>query len=679
MSIPSDSRPAGPRCIALVGPYSSGKTTLLEGLLFATGATQRKGSVSEGNTVGDSAPEARAHGMSTEVNAATTEYMGEEFTFVDCPGSIEFFLETMNVLPAVDAAIVVTDPDPANAAASQSLLKHLSDRNIPHVIFVNKIDKAEGRIRDLLEALQPVSERPLVLRQIPIWENEIATGFVDLALDRAYVYREHVISEVIQLPDEMAERRFEARYEMLEKLADFDDKLMEELLEDIEPPQDEVFDDLAKDFREGLIVPVLLGSAERDHGIRRLLKLLRHEAPGAAETVARAGVAEGTACAEVLKTYFMGRGGKVSLVRVLSGTFADGATIYTPGGGQNRISGISVMKGQMGEKLSEATAGQTVGISRMDSIHTGDALLLDKAASGPMRPDVLSPVYGLTIHAAERKDEVKMTEAVHKVCEEDPAVSLESNLDTKEMVLWGQGEVHLRVAIERLKHKYGLDVTYNRPKLPYKEAIRKPITQHARHKRQSGGHGQFGDITVEIAPLPRGSGFQFHDKISGGVVPRQYIPAVEAGAREYLEHGPLGFPVVDVSVTLVDGQHHAVDSSEMAFKTAGRLAMTEALPQCSPVLLEPIMDVEIFVPQEATAKINALVSTRRGQVLGFDAREGWSGWDAVRAHLPQVEVQDLIIELRSITHGMGTYKAKFDHLSELTGKEAEQVLAAKAA
>jgi elongation factor G len=253
------------------------------------------------------------------------------------------------------------------------------------------------------------------------------------------------------------------------------------------------------------------------------------------------------------------------------------------------------------------------------------------------------------------------------------------NAEQSEIVLWGQGEMHLRVAAERLSGRFGVAVSTRAPSVGYRETIRKPIQQRGRHKKQTGGHGQFGDVVVDIKPLPRGSGFVFDESITGGAVPRNYIPSVEEGVRSFLKSGPLGFPVVDVSVTLVDGSYHSVDSSDMAFQLAGRLAMSEGLPQCSPVLLEPIHQVEIACPNDATAKINAILSQRRGQILGFDARDGWTGWDVVKAMLPESEIGDLIIEVRSATAGVGGLSFKFDHLQELTGKQADQVIAARKA
>lgn len=667
------------RCIALVGPYLSGKTTLLEAILARTGAITRQGSTAGQNTVGDASEEARHHGMSVELNAATVEFLGDSYTFLDCPGSIEFQADAAHALTACDAAVVVCEPDEKKIPALQLILKQLEDRGIPHFLFINKIDKAEARVRDIVPMLQPASTRPLVLRQIPIWENDIVTGFIDLALERAFVYREHAASEVMAIPETLAEREKEARFSMLEKLADYDDELMEQLLEDVPPPRDKVFDDLSKEFSDGLICPVLMGSAENGNGILRLLKALRHEAPFVESTIKRLGVDKVPSSAFVAKTFHTAHGGKLSLARVLTGTFADGTTVYG-GADDERISGVFTVMGQEPVKRGEAKAGDTVAFGRLDTTKTGDSLTEDKGKKVAIKTaEVASPVFGMAIAAKEKKDEVKLTAAIAKIIEEDPSISLSHSQDLGEMVLWGQGEMHLRVALEKLVRKYGIDASTRPRQIPYKETIRKSAEVRGRHKKQSGGHGQFGDVVVTIAPQPRGAGFQFSDKITGGVVPKNYIPSVEIGVRDYLTTGPLGFPVVDVGVCLIDGSYHSVDSSDMAFRQAGRIAMTEGMPQCSPVLLEPVMAVEIAVPSEATAKVNSIVSSRRGQILGFDARPGWNGWDVVEAHIPESEIQNLIVELRSATAGVGTFNANFDHLAELTGKAADHVLASRGA
>jgi elongation factor G len=666
---------SGPRAVALVGAYGSGKTTLLESILSITGAVQRKGSVAQGNTIGDSSAEARARQMSVEVNCATTKYLDESFTFLDCPGSIEFLQDTLNVLPGVDAAVVVCEPDANKVQMLKPFLKRLGDAGTPHFLFVNKIEKATGNVRDLLAILQEASDKPLLMRQIPIVDGGAITGFVDLALERAFVYREHDESQMIELKGDVQDEEKQARYQMLEKLADFDEHLMEELLSDVEPPRDEVFEDLSKELAQGLVVPVLMGSAERDNGIRRLLKALRHEVPDVAAVTERLGIKpNGEAIVQVLKT-FNGSHGKLSLVRVLTGTLKDSAVLHRRDGSDARVGGVFALKGEAQTKLTEAKQGDAVALGRLEGAATGETLSTSRAALPKIEIEQLAPVYELAIETTDRKDEVKLTAAIHKLQEEDPSLHFKQDAELQQMSLCGQGEIHLKVAVEKLQSKYGLKVTTHPPKVPYKETIRKPGRQHGRHKRQSGGHGQFGDVHIEIAPLPRGSGFVFEDKIKGGVVPRQFIPSVEKGVVDYMKEGPLGFPVVDFTVALVDGSYHTVDSSDAAFQTAARIAMQEGMPNCSPVLLEPIMHVRIHVPNDATSKVNQVVSGRRGQLLGYDARDGWKGWDTVEAHMPLSELHGLIIDLRSLTQGVGTYEMQFDHLAELTGRLADQVVA----
>ena len=340
------SRSAGPRCIALVGPFQSGKTTLLEAILARTGAIQRQGNVEAGTTVGDASKEARHHHMSVELAVATTTFMDDSYTFIDCPGSVEFSHDMRAVLPAVDAAIVVCEADEKKIPQLQLIMRELEDRNIPRFLFLNKIDKADKRVRETLALLQPASRVPLLLRQIPIWSGEIITGFVDLALERAHVYREHAASEVIPLEGENLDREKEARFTMLETLADHDDELMEQLLEDIPPPRDKVFDDLAKELRDGRACPVLIGVATRTNGVLRLLKALRHESPGPLDTAKRLGIKAGNdALAYVLKSQHTAHGGKMSVARVLAGQIGDGTTLQSPEREAGRVAGVFKMLG----------------------------------------------------------------------------------------------------------------------------------------------------------------------------------------------------------------------------------------------------------------------------------------------------------------------------------------------
>ena len=662
--------PSAPRCAAIVGPYLSGKTTLMESMLYACGAIHRKGSVKDGSSVGDASPEARARNMSVEMSLASAEFLGEQWHFVDSPGSVEFLQDTYAALSVCDVAVVVCEPEASRALTLGPLFHFLDAHDIPHMLFINKMDTANDRVRELLEALQAVSERPLALRHVPIRDGDSITGYVDLVSERAYAYKPGEPSALIELPQSLQDRNAEARQELLETLADFDDTLLEQLLEDVVPPKEEIYNYLTRELQADQIVPVFLGAAEHDHGVRRLLKALRHEAPGPEATLERLGGANDDPLLQVFKTYHLPHTGKLSVARVWRGSVSDGQHF-----GDHRVSGLQQIMGHTLNKISKAGVGDVVGLGRLEDVSTGDVLTGSGATRGLLPwPEPLRPVYSMAISAEKREDEVKLSTGIARLMEEDPSITAEHNEDTHQLVIWGQGDIHLRVAAEKLKERYNVAVATARPQVPYKETIRKPIQQHARHKKQSGGHGEFGDVHLEIKPRKRGEGFEFIDKISGGVVPRQYIPAVETGVKEYMTEGPLGFPVVDVSVTLYDGQHHSVDSSDMAFRRAGILAMKDALPNCDPVLLEPIASVTISIPSEYTGQAQSVITKRRGQILGFSTKDGWKGWDEVNAYMPQSELHDLIVDLRSLTLGVGTFDWKFDHLAELIGREADAIV-----
>jgi elongation factor G len=667
---------AAPRCAALIGPYLSGKTTLLEALMHAAGNTSRRGSVRDGNSVGDHSQEARARQMSTELNVANAGFLGDRWTILDCPGSVEMLYEAQAAALVSDVAVVVVEPEVERALTISALLRFLDRHKIPHMLFINKMDTANVRVRDLLAGLQSVSQRPLVLRQVPLRgpDSEI-TGYVDLVSERAYRYRPGQPSDLIPLPDNFWDQERVTRTGLIEKLADFDDALLEQLLEEVEPPKEEIYLHLTRTLRGAQVVPVFLGSGIADWGIRRLWKALRHEAPPPQETAERLGItAEGEPLAQVFKTYHLPHTGKLSLTRVWRGTISEGMVLNG-----SRVAGLLRLVGAQQEKVPSAQAGEVVGLTRMEEIATGAVLTASGKAEPLPLPDRPQPVYGLAITSERRQDDVKLTGAIGKLIEEDPTLELEQNADTQEMVLWGQGDIHLQIAIDRLRNRHNLAVNGRRAAVPYKETIRRGGQQHSRFKRQSGGHGQFADVTLEIKPLPRGSGFSFTDSVVGGAIPRNYIPAVEEGVMEALRRGPIGFPVIDTAVNLITGQFHTVDSSDQAFHTAGRQAVQEVLPKCDPILLEPIDSVEISVPNAFTARVQRLVSGRRGQILGYDAKPEWPGWDVVNAHLPQSELHDLIVELRSLTMGVGSFAHRFDHMQELQGRPAEKVLASRTA
>ncbi|MCU0549640.1 MAG: elongation factor G [Leptolyngbya sp. Prado105] len=660
----------GIRSVAIVGPYLSGKTTLLESLLWVTNAVSRKGTVQDKNTVGDSSQESRDRQMTVEINAAHTVYEDVRFTFLDCPGSVEFAQESLNAMIGVDAVVVVCESVVDRVLTLSPLFKFLDDWEIPHFVFLNKMDRADVDFMEVLHALKTVSSRPLVPHQYPIGRGESILGFINLVNEQAYHYHPGAPADPVPFPAALKDEEQLARMEMLETLANWDDHLLEELLEEIEPPEEEILTDLKMELGADLIVPVFFGCADRDYGVRPLLEALLKETSEPTAIAEHRHIKPGAEIAQVLKTYNTQQGGKLSLVRVWQGTIADGMTLNGV-----RIGGMYRLMGQQQQSINEAQAGEIVALARMEGIKTGDTLSPSEIPALP-KPEQIKPVYAMAIQAEKRNDEVKLTGTLAKLLEEDAGLSWEQHGDTHEIILWGQGDIHLQVALDRLRRKYNLPMATHLPQVPYKETVRKSTHSHGRYKHQTGGHGQFGDVYLDIQPIGRGDGFQFGEKIVGGVVPKQYIPGVEMGVREYLSTGPLGFPVVDIAVTLTNGSYHSVDSSEQAFKQAARIAMQEGMAKCEPVLLEPIVKVLVSVPTDFTSKVLRLSSGRRGQVLGYDAKAGWVGWDEVTVLLPQAEMHDLIVELRSQTMGVGFFQYEFDHLQEVPDKLAERVLVA---
>ena len=666
----------GTRAIALVGPAGAGKTSLAEAMLFASGAIDRQGSTANGSSVGDSSPEARQRGGSTELNLMHFDYLGEHFAIIDAPGSVGFAADGASAIAVADMAIVVVDPDPARAALAAPSLRVLDELGIPHMIFVNRVDQARGRIRDLLSALQPMSVSPLIARQLPIREGEKVTGFVDLALERAFHYCPGSSSERIDMPSDLATRQAEARTQMLERLADHDDILLEQLLMDQVPEQATIFADLARETGENLSVSVLFGSASSSWGIRRLLKALRHEAPGPATTAKRLSVTSPALYA--FKINHAGSVGRLALARVLGGTIAEGSELKTADSGTTRLGALFTVQGDKTAKIATARPGDIVAVAKADEAKAGQWL-----SGGNMPPDVelAQPARNATvaIAPADRKDDVRLASALARLAEEDSALTIEHDDAGHELRLRGVNDEHLGLVVARLKRRYGVEVTSNACSIGYRESIRRPVRQHGRHKKQSGGHGQYGDVIIEIHPLARGEGFRFEEKIHGGSIPRQYISAVEAGVKDAMVKGPLGFPVEDVAVTLVDGSYHSVDSSELAFRTAGRIAMHDALAAATPHLLEPVQKLVMVSPSSATSKVSSTVASRRGQMLGLAPRDGWPGWDRVEALLPESELVGLEAELRSLSQGLATYEAEYDHLAELNGTLAEKVVQGRVA
>lgn len=664
---------SGARVIALVGLAGAGKTSVAEALLHAAGAIPRLGSVDAGTSLGDHSPEARARGSSTELNLLRYSWGGDDYVLLDCPGSVGCAAEADAAIDIADLALVVITPEAERAALAEPILRELEEHGVPHIILVNKIDKANGSIGDLIEALQPLSVAAVIDRQIPIREGEQAVGFIDLALDRAFKFRAGQPSEQVPIPEDLRDQEHAARFHMLEQLADHDDYLLEQLLEDKEPELATVCGDLKRETAEGLVVPVMLGSASNGYGMRRLLKALRHDTPSPEATASRLGI-EGAAfeCFKIANDTSVGR---LALGRVFGAPLAEGADLRKADGSTLRTGALFALQGANSTRLKQAEPGDVVGIAKAEDVRAGDRLGIDgNMPSSHARTHSRIANSALSISVKDHKDEVRLSTALNKLTEEDRGLSWETSDGTHETLLRGINDEHLSLALERLKRRYGLEVNARPPSVAIRESIRKSATQRGRHKKQSGGHGQYGDVVIEVKPLPRGAGFEFVDKITGGVIPRQYIPAVEAGIRDAMQKGPLGCQVVDVMVTLVDGSFHSVDSSELAFRTAGRIAMSEALAAAQPYLLEPIAHVTIQCPGTATSRITSVLPSRRARVLGMAPREGWSRWDTVEAQVPEAEIGGFQTDIRSLSQGMATFEAHFDHLAEVSGKAADAIV-----
>jgi elongation factor G len=637
------------RNVAFVGPHHSGKTTLVEALLAYTKAIPRRGAVSDGTTTTDYEPECIDRAQSTSVGFAHASTANVDITIIDCPGFVDFHEEARLALIAADAAVVVIEADPARVRQTRALVDFLDQRRIPHCFFVNKLDRPGSDFRATLEALNATFGTRIVAEHLPLGEAEAFRGYIDVAEQHAYTIENGTPREVSIAP-ELEGPVSEARTKLLEALGDFDDHLLEELLEGIEPPLDEVRKDLREETSLDQIVPVLVGAGIGDIGVAALLDVIEQQFP------APSGDPGAVLSAQVCKTMIHPQSGKVSIVRVFDGTLAADAQLHDVSRGLKlRAAGLYRLQGKKQEPIGSAVAGEIVAIGRLDGVLTSDTLSTDAAAKPREIPKMTAPLFAVGIRPKERLDEAKLSQMLARLCEEDPSLAVIRAEFTNELQLLGAGEVHVATSTQRLSRKYHLALETHPPTIAYRETITQGMDQHSRYKHQTGGHGQFADVTLRIEPRERGHGVTFSEQIVGGVVPKTFFPAVEKGVREALLHGPIArFPVVDIHVTLIDGQYHDVDSSEQSFKTAASMAMRDALPKCAPVLLEPLIAVDAIVPEESAATILGGLTSKRGQVLSFEPTEP-HGYRKVSAVAPQSELINYITELRTATQGLGTY------------------------
>lgn len=664
------------RNIAIVGTHHAGKTTLVEAILSHCGAIGRKGAVTDGTSTTDYEPECIGHAQSTTVGFAHCTADGIDMTLVDCPGFIDFFEETKVAVSGCDAAIVVLDGEPGRVAQTQALIDFIESRKMPHLFVVNKLDRPGSDFSRTLDALQAAYGRHVVAEQLPIGSAENFSGYVDLADGKAHQY-DGAGEKDIDVPADMQDRVASAHQQLLEAIADFDDHLMEELLEGVEPSLDEVEKDLCQECAHDQIVPVLVAAGLAGYGVAALVRAMEKWFPSPADApmLDAEGCpiepkADGPVIAQVIKTSIHPQSGKLSIVRVISGTLKSDATLtnITKGGEKVRSGGLYRLQGKKQEAVPEAGPGSIVAIARMESVSTGDTLTENNFKVLLPRVPFNEPVFAVAIRPKERMDEAKISQMLARIVDEDPALRLERAPITNELLLLGSGEQHVSIAVERLTRKFKVEVVTAPPTIPYQETITAGTEVHARYKHQTGGHGQFGDVWLRFQPQDRGHGVTFEEKIVGGVVPRQFFGAVEKGVREALMHGSVGgYPVTDLHVVLFDGAYHDVDSSEQAFKTAAGMGVRDAMPKCNPVVLEPIVHVAVTVPSNYTSSVMQQLTGKRGQILGMNPADK-PGYDTVEAYVPQVELARYITELRTATQGLGTYSWRHERFDPVPGK-----------
>ena len=545
----------------------------------------------------------------------------------------------------------------------------------PCILFVNRMDEPRGRLRDVIAALQDYANHTLLLRQIPIREGDRIIGSCDLISERAWRYREGQTSALIAIPESAAEREHEARSELLEHLSEFDDWLLEELIEDREPPSDALYAISSRVLSENRIIPVLIGAASHGNGMMRLMKALRHEAPPAGvlrQRLARSGnLDENKLSAVSFHAYHRQNIGKTVLVRAFGEGLRQGASL----GGSSLGAVQDPANGRSSSAIVPAP-GDVFATVKSDHLPVPSLLTSDATVAPPEWTAPPTPMLERILVPGSARDENKLSETLTKLSETDRGLVVLQEEGTGAQLVRAQGPVHLRDLCRTLSDVFHIDVTDRTPNPIYRETIAKPAEVHYRHRKQTGGAGQFADVKLSIRPNERGRGFTFSETVKGGVVPRNYIPAVEAGAREAMEKGPLGFEVIDVGVTLFDGQHHAVDSSEHAFRTASKMGVRQALSEGSAVLMQPVFRSEIHIPSIYSGNLVQIVSALKGQVLGFDRDETAKGWDIFRALVPGSALDDLARALRSATQGIGYFSKTFDHFEELYGKEADAIVRA---
>jgi len=676
------------RNVLIVGHGGAGKTSLVEALLFATGAVNRVGRVEDGSTTTDFEPEETRKQISVSLALAPVEHDGFKVNLLDAPGYADFIGEVRAALPAVDAVLFVVSAVDGVETQTEVVWTMADELGLPRAFFINKLDRDRASFARTLDAIQESFGKQCPPLYLPIGEEHEFSGVVGLLSGRAFSYADGGRSEG-EVPAAQADAAEAMRAQLIETIIQEaeDEELMERYLGGDEIAPADLIPDLEKAVAGGRLFPVLAGAGTKGIGPVELLEVMTQAfpspaerqpyqgtVPGSEETVSRAADPDGPLAAYVFKTISDPYVGRLNLFRVVSGTFRGDQTVLNATKGKDeRVGHLHTLRGKNQEPLDEVVAGDIGAVAKLADTSTGDTLCAKEAPfviAAPVMPDPLLPV---AIAPRSRGDEEKLSSGLGRVEAEDLTLRVERNPETKQTVLWGMGENHIEIVLERLKRKFGVQVDQMPLRLPYKETFKGAAKGLGRHVKQSGGHGQYGICNIEVEPQPRGEGFEFVDKIYGGAIPNQYSPSVEKGVRKAMEDGlAAGYPVVDIRVTLVDGKFHTVDSSDMAFQIAGSLALREAAAAAEIALLEPVLVLEVLVPDEFVGDILGDLSSRRGRVVGTDPVG--TGRTLVRANVPEAEVVRYAIDLRSMTKGKGSFARHFSHYEELPPHMAAKVI-----
>jgi elongation factor G len=677
-SFPSDKV----RNVALVGHGGAGKTTLVEALLHRAGAITRLGRVEDGTTVSDHDPEEQRRGISLSLTVAPFEWKGHKVNLIDTPGYADFLGDVRAALRVVDLAVFVVSAVDGVEVQTEAIWREATRLGVPRMIFINKLDRERASFERTLDQLRDKLGAGVAPLELPIGAEASFRGVADLLTDTAHLY-EGGVPHTEPIPDDMEELEHQVHDNLVEGIVVADDDLLERYLEGDVPGLEELEHALTLGIETASVFPVVIGSATAEVGIDRLADLLVEIGPPPADrpTIVRAGDTEvevpadpdGQPLAMVFKTIADPFVGQVSLLKVLSGTIRnDDHLINSRSGTDERLHGLFVVRGKEHEPVDALAAGDIGGVAKLTDTVTGDTL----APKGqPVQVDPIeqsAPVLATAVVAKTQADDDKLAGALHRLQDEDPALVVERDEETHQTVLRGTGETHLAITLERLERKFGVNLTTEDVQVRYRETIGEPATAEGKHKKQSGGHGQFAVCSIEVEPLERGGGYEFVDKIVGGAISRGYIPAVSKGIEETMGRGGVnGYPVVDVRVTLVDGKEHSVDSSEMAFRAAGRLAFREAMAKASPVVLEPISRLEVTVPADLLGDVMGDLNSRRGRVQGTEQGEGDE--QVINALVPESELLRYAIDLRSLTGGRGRFSVSHDHYDALPAHLVDKI------